>query len=125
MKKAYLYYFNVIFFFWGKGKYVVYWASQGALLVKTLPANLGDLRDMGSTPGEGNGNPLWYSCLKNLVGRGAWQATVHRVTKSQIWLKQLSTAYMLYIKHINQWHHNTIKLKIKEKCKTPLRNHDY
>ena len=38
--------------------------------------------------GEGDGNPLQYSCLENLMGRGAWQATV---TKSQTWLKQLST----------------------------------
>ena len=35
------------------------------------------------SPGEGNGNPLWYSCLENPMDRGAWQATVHEVTKSQ------------------------------------------
>ena len=34
-------------------------------------------------PKEGNGNPLQYSCLENLMDRGAWQATVHRVEKSQ------------------------------------------
>ena len=34
-------------------------------------------------PGEGNGNPLQYSCLENLMDRGAWPATVHGVTKSQ------------------------------------------
>ena len=39
---------------------------------------------------EGHGNPLQYSCLENPVDRGAWQATVHKVTKSQTWLKQLS-----------------------------------
>ena len=33
--------------------------------------------------GEGNGNPLQYSCLENSMGRGAWQTMVHRVTKSQ------------------------------------------
>ena len=37
-------------------------------------------------PGEGNGNPLQYSCLVNPMDRGAWWATVHRVTNSQIWL---------------------------------------
>ena len=37
----------------------------------------------GRSPGEGNGNPLQYSCLENPMDRGAWQATVHRVTKSQ------------------------------------------
>ena len=47
------------------------WASQVALVLKNLPANTGDTRDAGSTPGlerspgEGYGNPLQYSCLKN------------------------------------------------------------
>jgi len=60
-----------------------------ALVVKNLPANAGDARDAGSipgsgrSPGEGNGNPLQYSCLGNPMDRGAWQATVHGVTKSQ------------------------------------------
>ena len=40
--------------------------------------------------GEGNGNPLQYSCLENHVDRGAWWATVHRVAQSQTRLKQLS-----------------------------------
>ena len=40
---------------------------------------------------EGNGNPLQYSCLENLMDRGAWQSTVHGVTKSWTRLKQLST----------------------------------
>ena len=62
-------------------------------MVKNLPANAGDVRDMGSipgsgrSPGEGNGNPLQYSCLENATDRGAWRATVHRVTKSQTGLK--------------------------------------
>ena len=53
-------------------------------------------RDLGliprsrSSPGEGNGNPLQYSCLENPMDRGAWWAIVHGVTKSQIWLKWLS-----------------------------------
>ena len=42
------------------------------------------------SPREENGNPLKYSCLKNPMDRGAWRATVHRVTKSQTQLKQLS-----------------------------------
>ena len=48
--------------------------------------NAGDLSSipgLGSSPGEGNGNPLQYSCLENLMDGGAWQATVHRVSKSQ------------------------------------------
>ena len=54
----------------------------GGTVVKNLPANAGDARDTGSTPGSGrspgvgNGNPLQYSCLENFMDRGAWQATV-------------------------------------------------
>ena len=49
--------------------------------------------DTGSIPGlgRGPGNPLQYSCLENLMNRGAWQATVHRVAKSWTRLKGLST----------------------------------
>ena len=54
-------------------------ASQVVLVVKTLPANAGDVRDAGlipgsgSSPGGGNGNSLQYSCLENPIDRGAWQ----------------------------------------------------
>ena len=54
------------------------WASQVALVVKNSAANAGHIRDQGSipgsgrSPGEGNGNPLQYSCLKNSMDRGAW-----------------------------------------------------
>ena len=62
-------------------------------MVKNLPASAGNLRDMGSVPGSGrspgggHSNPLQYSCLKNPMDRGAWQATVHRVEKSRTQLK--------------------------------------
>ena len=58
-------------------------------MVKNPPMNAGDIRDMGSTPGSGRspgggrGNPLQYSCLENLMGRGTWRATVHMVAKSR------------------------------------------
>ena len=42
---------------------------------------------LGRSPGEGNGNPLQYSCLENLMGRGAWRAIVHGVEKSRTWLE--------------------------------------
>ena len=72
------------------------WISQGALVVKNLPANAGDIRDAGLTPGlgrspgRGNGNPLEYSCLENHMDRGDCQATVHWVAKSWTQLKRLS-----------------------------------
>ena len=56
-------------------------------VVKNLPANSGDTRDMssipesGRSPGEGKGNPLQYSFLENSLNRGAWKATVHGVTR--------------------------------------------
>ena len=73
----------------GKPKGESYWASQVALVVKNLPANAGNLSDSGSvpgsgrSPGEGNGNPLQYSGLGNPMDRGAWQATIHGIAKSQ------------------------------------------
>ena len=45
---------------------------------------------LGRCPGGGHGNPLQYFCLENPTDRGAWQATVHWVAKSQIRLKQLN-----------------------------------
>ena len=56
-------------------------ASQGVLVVKNPLANVGDIRAMdsilgsGRSPGEGNGNPLQYSCLENSTDRGAWWAS--------------------------------------------------
>ena len=47
-------------------------------------ADQGSVPGLGRSPREGNGNPVQYSCLENPMDRGVWQATVHRVTKSQI-----------------------------------------
>ena len=65
-------------------------------MVKNLPTNAGDARDLGlipglgRSPGGGYGNPLQNSRLKNPSDREAWQAVVHRVRKNQTGLKQLS-----------------------------------
>ena len=53
-------------------------------MIKNLPAYAGDvglIPGLGRSPGEGNGNPLWYSCLGNPNDRGAWRTTIHGVTK--------------------------------------------
>ena len=56
-------------------------------MVKNLPANArhtkaaGAISGLGKSPGEGNGNPLQYSCLGNPMDIGAWQTTVHGVTE--------------------------------------------
>ena len=70
-------------------------ASQVVLVAKYPPANAGDTRDAGLIPGSGrspargHGNPLQYFCLQNPMGR-ACQATAHRVTNSQTWMKWLA-----------------------------------
>ena len=64
-----------------------YLASLVAHMVRNLPAmqkNPGSIRGWGRSPGEGNGNPLQYSCLENSLDRGAWWATVQGVTKQLI-----------------------------------------
>ena len=59
------------------------------LEAKNLPATAEELRDTGSipglgrSPGGGNGNPLQYSCLRNLMNSGAWQAAIRGVAKSR------------------------------------------
>ena len=53
-------------------------------MIKNLPANAGEMSlipGSGRSPGEGNGNPLQYSCLGNSMDRGAWWATVYEVAK--------------------------------------------
>ena len=62
----------------------------GGSVIKKPSANAGDSGDTGLMPGSGrasgerNGNPLQYSCLGNPMDKGAWEATVHGVTKSWI-----------------------------------------
>ena len=59
-----------------------------ALVIKNLFPSAGDIRDaglipgLGRSPGEGNSNPLQYSCLENPMDREAWRAMVHRITAS-------------------------------------------
>ena len=91
-------------------------ASQAARVVKNLPANARDIRDVESIPGlgrssrEGNGNPLQYSCLENPMNRGAWRATVQRFAESQTRLSNLGHAHGIinYLVHLVQ---QTFELK--------------
>ena len=70
-------------------RYTYLGASQVAPVVKSPPANAGDLRDvglisrLGRSPGGEHGNPLQYSCMENLMDKGAWWASVHGVAKSR------------------------------------------
>ena len=67
--------------------YIRYRASQVVLVVKNLPANAGDIRDAGLTPGLGRSsgvgkrNLLQYSCLENSMNRGVWWAAIHGVPR--------------------------------------------
>ena len=62
------------------------WASLVAQMVKKKSAcsegDLGLISELARYPGDGNGNPLQYSCLQNSIDRGAWPATVHGVAKN-------------------------------------------
>ena len=73
----------------------------GGTVVENPPANTGDVKDTdsipgsGRSPGEGNGYPLQYFCLENPMDRGALQATVHGVAKSQIQLSNFTHTHRL------------------------------
>ena len=56
--------------------------KEPTCLLRRLIRDVGSDPGPGRSPGGGNGNPHWYSCLENPMDRGAWQATVHRVTQS-------------------------------------------
>ena len=84
-------------------------ASRVVLMVKNLPANVGDLRDMGLIPeserfpGGGHGNPLQYSCLENLMDRGTLRATGHGesqgkgpLTQNNCFLKNVQSLLLCY-----------------------------
>ena len=64
---------------------------------KASACNAGDpgsIPGLRRSPGEGNGNPLQYSCLENPMDWGAWWATVHRVTKSRTWLSDFTSLHL-------------------------------
>ena len=66
--------------------FTVYSVNASRLVVKSPSADAGDegsISGLGRSPGEGNGNPLQYSCLGNFMDKGAWQATVHGVKKKK------------------------------------------
>ena len=80
----------------------------GSSEVKASACNAGDLGSipgLGRSPGEGNGNPLQYSCLENPMDGGAWWATVHGVTKSQTRLSDFTFTFCLQYRRLglNPW----------------------
>ena len=87
----------------------------GVSVVKNLPPKGGDAGGVGSipglgrSPGGGHGNPLQYSSLENFMDRGAWGATVHRVTKSQIQLSMHACTHKTSRRCMSLW---SLKLKM-------------
>ena len=79
---------------------VTFLGFPGGSEVKDSACNAGDLGSipgLGRSPGEGNGNPLQYSCLENPMDRGAWWATVHGVAKSQTRLSNFTHSLTLVL----------------------------
>jgi len=73
---------------------VILYCFPGGSEVEASTCNVGDLGSIpesGRSPGEGNGNPLQYSCLENPMDGGAWWATVHGVAKSRTQLSDLTS----------------------------------
>ena len=85
-----------------------------ALVVRNLPANAGDKRDVGSiprlrqSPGRGHGNLLQYSCWDNPMDRGTYQVTVHRIPQSWTRLKQFSIHALMAFSQVLLWRSSSI-----------------
>ena len=99
-------------------------------VVKNPPANAGDTGSIpgsGRSPGEGNGNPLQYSCLGNPMDRGAWQATVHGVAKELDTTGQLNNNnsclhYCEYTKERKwKWSHSVVSDSLRPCGLKPIR----
>ena len=78
----------------------------GGSEVKSSASNAGDpgsIPGSGRSPGEGNGNPLQYSCLENPMDRGAWWATVHGVPKSRTWLSNFTFTFTFQSQSLMKW----------------------
>ena len=77
---------------------MLYLGFPGGSEDKASACNAGDLGSipgLGRSPGEGNGNPLQYSCLENPMDRGSWHATVHGVAKSRTRLSDFTHTYII------------------------------
>ena len=89
----------------------VVWTFLESLVARSASAcNAGDpgsIPGLERSPGEGNSNPLQYSCLENPMDRGAWQATVHRVAKSRRWLSDFTSLWTFFgIAFLWDWNEN-------------------
>ena len=80
------------------------WTLKVEAVVKNPPANAGVAREVSLIPGSGrslgvgSGNLLWYSCLENSIGRGAWRVAVHGAKKSHTWLSTERNWFKRWVK---------------------------
>ena len=98
-------------------------------MVKNPPANTGDvglIPGSGRSPREGNGNPLQYSCLEKPMDRGAWRATVHRISKSQTqpkWLGMhahtIANTLRWFRAHMIYWNAYSIGFQLRDRVQSP------
>ena len=83
--------------------------TEASLVAQRVKASACSAGDLGSIPGsgrsrgEGNGNPLQYSCLENSMNGGAWWATVHGVTKSRTWLSYFTFFFSFTAQPSSLW----------------------
>ena len=111
------------------------WGFPQWLSSKESVCNARDSRDLGlisgsgRSPGGRQGNPVQYSCLENSMDRGAWWAIVHRVTKSQTWLKRLSmqahTHWLLVLSCLGTFTSSCMCAKLHQSCPTLCDSIDY
>ena len=99
----------------GKNQYH-FGGFPGGAVVNNLPArateDAGLIPGSGRSPGEGNGNRLQHSCLENSMDRGAWQATVHGVAKSQTWLSTTISFWSF----VTEWRILQLCIKKRQIC---------
>ena len=96
---AYKYFLSMIKVTYKIYNFTIYMGFPGGSEAKASACNVGDLGSIpgsGRSPGEWNGTPLQYSCLKNPMDRGAWWATVHGVAKSRTRLNDFTSLYSYY-----------------------------
>ena len=83
--------------------------------------DLDSIPGSGRSPGEGNGNPLQYSCLENPMDREAWRGTVHGVAKSQVWWSSTHTHTHTHTCSSPSWRHQTLSTAKAAPTSLPLR----
>ena len=98
---------------WAWERFGLPWYCSG----KECPWDTGSIPGSIRSSGEGNDNPLQYSCLETSMDRGAWQATVHGVTQSRTWLNQLSMQrefYFMLVGTLTVWRQTMKKTHLSD-----------